>query len=128
MRSRFEDPISGILLALGGCFGGLGMFLTSPDSTPGTLFIIIQTIFIGLFILRFVRMWMNKEYNPPTRRLPVLKLIEAMLWFLVIILWWDEANKRDEFFGIAIMIFLMIYGAKDVYDAIKLIQKNRKRS
>lgn len=46
MRSKFEDPISGILLALGGCFGGLGTFQASPDSIPGTAFIIIQTIFI----------------------------------------------------------------------------------
>lgn len=65
MRSKFEDPISGILLALGGCFGGLGTFQASPGSIPGTAFIIIQTIFIGLFIFRFIRMWMNKEYNPP---------------------------------------------------------------
>lgn len=128
MRSKFEDPISGILLALGGCFGGLGLFLASPDSIPGTAFIVIQTVFIGLFIFRFIRMWMNKEYNPPTRRLPLLKLIEALLWFLVIIIWWDEVNKRDEFFGIGIMIFLMIYGAKDVYDAVKLFLKNRNRS
>lgn len=128
MRSKLEDPISGILLALGGCFGGLGPFLTSPDSIPGTAFIVIQTVFIGLFIFRFIRMWMNKEYNPPTRRLPLLKLIEALLWFLVIIIWWDEVNQRDEFFGIGIMIFLMIYGAKDVYDAVKLFLKNRNRS
>lgn len=128
MRSKLEDPISGILLALGGCFGGLGLFLTSPDSIPGTAFIIIQTVFIGLFIFRFIRMWMNKEYNPPTRRLPLLKLIEALLWFLVIIIWWDEVNQRDEIFGIGIMIFLMIYGAKDVYDAVKLFLKNRNRS
>lgn len=128
MRSKLEDPISGILLALGGCFGGLGLFLASPDSIPETAFIVIQTVFIGLFIFRFIRMWMNKEYNPPTRRLPVLKLIEALLWFLVIIIWWDEVNQRDEFFGIGIMIFLMIYGAKDVYDAVKLFLKNRNRS
>ncbi|MBQ8574272.1 MAG: hypothetical protein IJ450_05405 [Bacteroidales bacterium] len=104
MRSKFEDPISGILLALGGCFGG-----------------------IGLFIFRFIRMWMNKEYNPPTRLLPYLKLVEAVLWFLVIIIWWDEANSRDEFFGIGIMIFIMIYGAKDVYDAVKLLIMNKNR-
>ena len=64
MRSKFVDPISGILLALGGCFGGIGLFLADYRSTPGTVFIIIQTIFIGLFIFRFIRMWMNKEYNP----------------------------------------------------------------
>ena len=127
MRSKYEDPISGILLALGGCFGGLGTFQASPDSIPGTAFIIIQTIFIGLFIFRFIRMWMNKEYNPPTRWLPYLKLVEAVLWFLVIIVWWDEINNRDEFFGIGIMIFIMIYGAKDVYDAVKLLIMNKNR-
>ena len=127
MRSKYEDPISGILLALGGCFGGLGTVQASPDSRPGTAFIIIQTIFIGLFIFRFIRMWMNKEYNPPTRWLPYLKLVEAVLWFLVIIIWWDEVNSRDEIFGIGIMIFIMIYGAKDVYDAIKLLIMNKNR-
>ena len=127
MRSKFEDPISGILLALGGCFGGLGTFQANPDSIPGTASIIIQTIFIGLFIFRFIRMWMNKEYNPPTRWLPYLKLVEAVLWFLVIIVWWNEANSRDEIFGICIMIFIMIYGAKDVYDAIKLLIMNKNR-
>ena len=127
MRSKFEDPISGILLALGGCFGGLGLFTAGYDSTPGTVFIIIQTIFIGLFIFRFIRMWMNKEYNPPTPHLPFLKLAEAVLWFLVIIIWWDEVNNRDEFFGIGIMIFLGIYGAKDVYDAVKLLIMNKNR-
>ena len=127
MRSKFEDPISGILLASGGCFGGLGMFLASPGSIPETVFIIIQTIFIGLFIFRFIRMWMNKEYNPPTRWLPYLKLVEAVLWFLVIIVWWDEANNRDEIFGIGIMIILAIYGAKDVYDAVKLLIMNKNR-
>ena len=127
MRSKFEDPISGILLALGGCFGGLGTFMATSDSIPGSAFIIIQTIFIGLFIFRFIRMWMNKEYNPPTRWLPYLKLVEAVLWFLVIIVWWNEANSRDEIFGICIMIFIMIYGAKDVYDAIKLLIMNKNR-
>ena len=97
------------------------------DSIPGTIFIIIQTVFIGLFIFRLIRMWMNKEYNPLTRHLPYLKLAEAALWFLVIILWWDEVNNRDEFFGIGIMIFLVIYGAKDVYDAIKLLIINKNR-
>ena len=95
MRSIFEDPISGIILALGGCFGGVGLFLAGYDSIPGTIFIIIQTVFIGLFIFRLIRMWMNKEYNPPTRHMPYLKLAEAALWFLVIILWWDEVNNRD---------------------------------
>ena len=127
MRSIFEDPISGILLALGGCFGGVGLFLAGYDSIPGTIFIIIQTVFIGLFIFRLIRMWMNKEYNPPTRHLPYLKLAEAALWFLVIILWWDEVNNRDEIFGIGIIIFLVIYGAKDVYDAIKLLIINKNR-
>lgn len=127
MRSKYEDPISGILLALGGCFGGVGLFQAGYDSTPGTAFIIIQTIFIGLFIFRFIRMWMNKEYNPPTRWLPYLKLVEAVLWFLVIIVWWNEANSMDEIFGIGIMIFIMIYGAKDVYDAIKLLIMNKNR-
>lgn len=120
MRSRFEDPVSGILLALGGCFGGIGLFIT-PDSTPGTISLIIQTVFIGLFIFRFIRMWMNKEYNPPVRWLPALKLVEAVLWFLVIIIWWDEVNSSDDFFGIGLMIILMVYGAKEIYDAIKLI-------
>ena len=127
MRSKFEDPISGILLALGGCFGGVGLFLASPGSITETLFIIIQTIFIGLFIFRFIRMWMNKEYNPPKRWLPFLKLADAVLWFLVILIWWDEANSRDEILGIGIMIFIIIYGVKDVYDAVKLIIMNKKR-
>ena len=127
MRNIFEDPISGILLASGGCFGGVGLFMAGYDSIPGSIFIIIQTVFIGLFIFRLIRMWMNKEYNPPTRHLPYLKLAEAALWFLVIILWWDEVNNRDEFFGIGIMIFLVIYGAKDVYDAIKLLIINKNR-
>jgi len=72
-------------------------------------------------------MWMNKEYNPPTRWLPYLKLAEAALWFLVIIIWWDEVNNRDEIFGIGIMIFIVIYGAKDVYDAVKLLIINKKK-
>ncbi|MBE6241854.1 MAG: hypothetical protein E7114_00340 [Bacteroidales bacterium] len=59
----------------------------------------------------------------PTRWLPYLKLVEAVLWFLVIIVWWDEANSRDELFGIGIMI----YGAKDVYDAVKLLIMNKNR-
>lgn len=124
MRNRFEDPVSGILLALGGCFGGLGLFIT-PDSTPGTISLVIQTVFIGLFIFRFIRMWMNKEYNPPVRRLPYLKLAEAVLWFFVIIVWWDEVNSRDELFGIGLMIILMVYGAKEIYDAIKLIIRKK---
>ena len=72
-------------------------------------------------------MWMNKEYNPPTRWVPYLKLVEAVLWFLVIIIWWDEVNNRDEIFGIGIMIFLAIYGAKDVYDAVKLLIMDKNR-
>ncbi|MBQ2112954.1 MAG: hypothetical protein II194_07020 [Bacteroidales bacterium] len=126
MRSKFEDPISGILLALGGCFGGIGLFI-SPDTTPGTISLVIQAVFIGLFIFRFIRMWMNKEYNPPTHWLPYLKLVEAVLWFFVIIVWWDEVNNRDEIFGIGIMIFIVIYGTKDVYDAVKLLLMNKNR-
>ncbi len=67
----------------------------------------------------------NRIYNHPDHF--HLKLVEAVLWFLVIIVWWDEANSRDEIFGIGIMIFLAIYGAKDVYDAVKLLIMNKNR-
>jgi len=125
MRSLHEDPLSGIYLALSGCFGAFGMFIR-PDTVIGTIALVIQTLFIGLFIIRFIRMWQEKEYNPPTRWLPALKLADAALWFAVIIMWWNEANNSDHMVGIGMMIIMMIYGAKELYQAIKLIIINRK--
>lgn len=125
MRSLYEDPLSGIYLALSGCFGAYGMFI-KPDTTIGAIAIVIQMIFIGLFILRFIRMWREKEYNPPVRWLPALKMIDAALWFIVIITWWNEVNNRDLTVGIGMMIVMMIYGTKELYQAIKLIIMNRK--
>ena len=106
MRNRFEDPISGIILAIGACFGSYG--LTDPDSVIGITALVIQSICLGLFIFRFIRMWMNREYNPPTRVLPALKFTEAIIWMAVVILWWDEANGSDDSLGIGLMILLMI--------------------
>lgn len=125
MRSIYEDPLSGIYLALSGCFGAFGMFIR-PDTPIGTVSLILQAIFIGLFIFRFIRMWKDKEYNPPTGWLPALKIIDAALWFIVIIMWWNEVNNSDQIVGIGIMIIMMIYGAKELYQAIKLIIMNRK--
>ena len=125
MRTIYEDPLSGIYLALSGCFGAYGMFI-KPDTAIGTIAFVLQAIFIGLFIFRFIRMWKEKEYNPPVLWLPALKLIDAALWFIVIIMWWNEANNSDHLVGIGMMIVMMIYGAKEVYQAIKLIIMNRK--
>lgn len=44
----------------------------------------------------------------------------------VIIMWWNEVNNSDQIVGIGIMIIMMIYGAKELYQAIKLIIMNRK--
>lgn len=126
MRSLYDDPLSGIYLALSGCFGAYGMFVAKLETTIGTIAIVIQTILIGLFILRLVRMWRGKEYNPPTGWLPVLKLIDAALWFVIIIMWWNEANNSDLMVGIGMMIVMMIYGTKELYQAVKLIIMNRK--
>ena len=81
MRTLYEDPLSGIYLALSGCFGAYGMFI-KPDTAIGTIAFVLQAIFIGLFIFRFIRMWKEKEYNPPVLWLPALKLIDAA-WDMV---------------------------------------------
>lgn len=127
MRSKLEDPLSGIYLALSGCFNGIAMFSIGPDSVVGTILIIAGTIFLGLFILRFIRMWGNREYNPPTGWLPLLKFSDAALWLFVIILWWNEANSTDDPLGIVIMIVIVIHGVKELYDAIKLMVIKRRK-
>lgn len=125
MRNLYEDPLSGIYLALSGCFGAFGMFIM-PGTSVATVSIILQTVLIVLFISRFVRMWKEKEYNPPVGWLPALKIIDAVLWFIVIIMWWNEVNNSDHMVGIGMVIIIMIYGAKELYQAIKLIIMNRK--
>ena len=127
MRSRLEDPLSGIYLALSGCLNGIAMFYLDIESILGTVLIILGTIFIGLFIFRFIRMWNNREYNPPTAWLPLFKLADAALWFFVIILWWNEVNSTDDSLGIVIMIVIVIHGVKELYDAVKLIIINRRK-
>ena len=126
MRSKLEDPLSGIYMALSGCFNGIAIFHIGQDSAARAILIILGTLFIGLFIFRFIRMWKNQEYNPPTRWLPLLKLADAALWFFVIILWWNEVNSTDDSLGIFIMIAIVIHGVKELYDAVKLMMINRR--
>lgn len=125
MMDRLDDPLSGILMAISACFNVIGIFI-SPDSIIGNAALVIAVIFIGLFMLRCIRMWKGKEYNPPARYIPILKLIDAALWFFVITIWWNEANNSDHVIGIGMMVIMMIYGAKEVYQAVKLIVTGRK--
>lgn len=127
MKNMLEDPLSGIYLALSGCFNGIAMFSIGPDSVGGIILIILGTIFIGLFIFRFIRIWKNREYNPPAGLLPLLKFSDAALWLFVIILWWNEVNSTDDSLGIVIMIVIVIHGVKELYDAVKLMIINRRK-
>lgn len=54
MKRIFEDPLCGILIAISGCLCGFGIFI-SPDSTAGKTALILQMIFLGLFLFRLIR-------------------------------------------------------------------------
>ena len=124
MKRIFEDPLCGILIAISGCLCGLGLFI-NPDSTAGTVALILQMIFLGLFFFRLIRIWRKREYNPPAAWIPALKFADAALWLIVLIMWWNEVNGRDELLGIGMMIILMIHAAREIYEAAKMLLMKR---
>lgn len=126
MKNVSKDPITGIIIGTGALFGGLSRYM-EPGSALETFALVISAMTLGLFVFRFIRMWKNLEYNPPTRMLPILQLIYALMWFAVVIIWWDEANSTDDFIGIGMMIVLVIFAAKELYEAVKMFIKARNR-
>lgn len=126
MKLVYDDPVTGIILGIGACIEGISTYM-KPDSAMGTGSLVICAITLGLFIFRLIRTWKNCEYTPPARLLPILQLINALLWFAVVIIWWDKANSSDGFIGIGLMIILMISAAKDMYEAVKMFIKAHNR-
>lgn len=118
MRNIHEDSLTGIILAAGIC-GNRIESLIVPDTTIG----IVAPVFLVIFAIRFIRMWMGKEFKPANKWLPLLKVTDSVLWFIVAILWWNEANGDNDFIGIGLMLILMIYASKELYEAIKLLIK-----
>lgn len=128
MKTIFDDPINGILVATAACFGAAGTFMTEPDSPTGMIAIIVQSVLTGLFLFRLIRIWRNKEYNPPKKWLPWLKFTDAALWFTVILIWWMEVNSHGGLFGIGMLILIAVFAAKELYDAVKTLIVNKKES
>ncbi len=124
MKKLFEDPLCGILMAISGCFCGFGIFIR-PDTAAGTAALILQMVFLGLFFFRLIRIWRKREYNPPAVWIPALKFADAALWLIVLIMWWNEVNGRDELLGIGMMIILMIHAAREIYEAAKMLLMKR---
>ena len=127
MKNIFDDPLCGILMGISGCFCGFGIFIRQ-DSAAGTFALIMMMVFIALFFIRVIRILRKKAYNPPPRWIPAMKLADAALWLIVIIMWWNEVNNSDLPVGIGMMIILMIHSAREIYEAVKLfVMKSRKR-
>lgn len=116
MRNIHEDSLTGIIIAAGIC-GNRIESLIVPDTTIGT----VAPVFLVLLTIRFIRMWREKEFRPASKWLPLLKFTDSVLWFIVAILWWNEANGDNDFIGIGLMLLLMVYASKELYEAIKLL-------
>lgn len=119
----FDDTITGLILATGLCCALLGLYRS--DSIMGTIGMVIQASCLGLFVFRIIRIWGGRAYNPPAHIIPVLKLIYAVLCFIIATEFWHRINGKDNLVDIGLTIFIVTISARQLYTAIRLIVRNR---